>query len=471
MSIRTLLIPANRRFRVHGTVIQLFVTLCLLSTHAAGQQTQAQAQAQLTTKTLIGQAVSLSNTSYPDVDNAIQRFRNGDVEGAAVFLEKARAKHPKLPPVGIMMAKMQSIARNSAAVRISLERTVIDHPNDPEAYLHLADQAFSSGRTVEAEALFEKAEVLTQQFDENAKRKRSFNIRTLAGRAAVAERWRQWDQAIALLEKWVEIDPENTAARQRYGIVLFRLVKTAEALQQFSKARELNPDSPHPYVLVGKLFAQKRDAESNERAREAFERAYAEEPSGASTAQAYAEWLIQDDKLEKAAQVSADLLKQSPDSLVALILDSVISFMNGKSDKAEKSLLKVLSLDPSNAAATNLMAQLLVERDDTSAKDRALRYAQANAKLFPNSSQSNITLAWVLYKEGRTREAEAALQKGVQGRNFSLDSTYLVAKILSELNQTKAAKRALLQAMNQNGLFIYRKQAEQLLAKLQAESP
>ena len=373
-----------------------FVSLCLYSTYAVGQQTQTQAPAQLTTEALIGEAVSLSNKSYPNVDNAVQRFRDGDVEGATILMEKAKAKHPKLPPVGIMMAKMQAAARNAAAVRIMLERTVIKHPNDPEAYLHLADQAFGGGRTVEAEALFEKAEALTQQFDENAKRKRSFEVRSIAGRARVAERWQQWDPAIELLKKWVEIDPDNAKARQRYGIVLFRLGKSSESFQQFSKARELDATSPHPDVLLGKLYAQKMDAENNEQARESFERAYAEEPANATTAQAYVEWLIQDDQLDKASQVSAKLLKRSPDSVGALIMDSIVSFMNGQSEKAEKSLQKVLSLDPSNATATNLLAQLLIERDDASAKDRALRYAQANAKLFPNSGQLNITLAWVL---------------------------------------------------------------------------
>jgi len=449
-----------------GIAVAVFSLLTLLPSLVSAQQPGTQPLSQLTPKALIGEAVSLSNHGYPDIDNAIQRFRNGDVQGARLFLEKASEKYPALPPAEVTLAKMQALIHNGQAMHILLESAVLKHPDDPEAYLLLADQAFSGGRTTEASALFEKADALNQKFDRNAKRKRNFTIRVLAGQAAVAERRRQREKAAGLLKQWTELAPENATAHQRYGVVLFRLKKTAEAFEQFTKAREIDPNAPHPYVLIGKLSAQE---DAQDKAREAFEKAYSEEKSNTTTAQAYTEWLIQQDQLDKAQQVVGELLKGDPDSISSLILSSIIDQMNGKSKPAEKSLQKVLALDPGNASATNLLAQLLIERDDQPARERALSYAQANVRQFPNNSQSNVTLAWVLYKLGNLQQAQNALNAGIRAGGLSTDSTYMVARFLAEQGKKEHAIQALKQAVNKGGLFIHRKEAEQLLAKLQAE--
>ena len=146
------------------------------------------AWAQLTTEQLIGSAVSLSNKDYPEVDKAIQRFLNSDAKGALEYLNLAKEKYPKLPPTNVTFAKMQMAARNARAVRILLERAVIESPDDPEAYLLLADQAFQGNRITESAALFEFAAPLIESFTENSKRKRNFETALLAGRAAIAER-------------------------------------------------------------------------------------------------------------------------------------------------------------------------------------------------------------------------------------------------------------------------------------------
>jgi predicted Zn-dependent protease len=439
--------------------------LALLPSSVSAQQNNT-ALSRLTTEVLIGQAVSLSNQSYPDIENAIQRFRNSDIQGALLFLEKAAEKHPNLPPVEVTMAKMQTLARNGKAVHALLESAAVKYPSDPEAFLILADQAFAGGRTTEASALFEKANTLNQQFDKNAKRKRSFVIRVLAGRAAVTERRQQWQQAAELLKEWVELDPENTTAHQRYGIVLFRLKKTSEAYEQFVKSREGNSKAPNPDILMGKLYAQEGD---KIQARKVYEKAYAEEKSNMITAQAYAEWLIQDEKLNDAEKIISEVLKQDSESIPSLTISSIISLMNGKSDQAEKTLQKILTFAPSNATAINLLAQLLIERNDQSAQERALSYAQTNARQFPKSSQSNITLAWVYYKQGHLQEAQSALNAGLQRGGLTMDSTYLVARLMAEQGRNEPAIQALTQVVDKNGLFIHRKQAQELLAKLQSE--
>jgi tetratricopeptide (TPR) repeat protein len=420
----------------------------------------------LTVETLIGDAVSLSNQRYPEVEDAIRRFINGDVTGARDYLELAKKKYPKLPPTDLTLAKMFVIVRSGQQARTFLEQTVTDNPNDPEAYLLLADLAFVEGRVTEAHALFEKADGLTQKFTENEKRRNNFAIRVVAGLAAVHERRQQWNEALDLLQKWVAIDPDSAIAHQRLGATLYRLNKPAEALAEFTKARTLDANSNHPQIWLGQLFtADKKIPE----ARKAFETAYAAEPTNENTARAYAEWLIQQSDLDKAQQVATAMRKKTPDSVTAILLDGLVAKMRGQNDAAEEAFVKVLTLEPNNSIATNLLALILSESKDPAELERALGYAQRNAALYNNNTQINITLAWVLYQMGRLSEANQILARGIT--NPTADGAYLIARIMEAQNQPDKAAALLKQVMDQagaGGVFLYRRDADAMLKRLLA---
>jgi Tfp pilus assembly protein PilF len=436
---------------------------------AAGAQPAAQDP--FTVKNLIGDAVSLSNQEYPEVESALQRFKNSDLQGARDYLEQAKQKYPKLPPVDLLLAKLMVFNRNGEQARLLLEQTVTNHPGDPEAYLLLADLAFAEGRTTEAEALFEKASGLVEAFNENEKRKQAFQIRVLAGTSAVHERRQQWDEAISLLTKWTQLDSDSAAAHTRLGITQFRLNKPAEALAEFKKARELDAaTAAHPYIVLGQLFTGQQNIEQ---ARRSFEQAYKEDGKNEATARAYAEWLIQQNELEKAQQVAAAMRKNAPNSIAALMLDGLVAKMRNQPAESEEALTKVLSLDPSNAGATNLLALILSESNDPKQQEKALRYAQMNAERFPTNAQANITLAWILAKLNRTADSDQFLTKAVQAGNLNADSAYLVARILVAKNQKENAAKALEQVLAQagQGMFMYRKEAEALLKELGGTVP
>ncbi|MEQ8835496.1 MAG: hypothetical protein RID07_01685, partial [Lacipirellulaceae bacterium] len=292
-----MLVPSRTVRKLFGSLI-----LCLLAAYSS-----TTAQAQLTTENLIGDAVSLSNRSYPEVEDAIQRFRNKDVEAAQAFLERAKEKYPKLPPTNVTMAKMFIVGRNGKAARLLLEKATVESPNDPEAYLLLADDAFTSGRTTEAAVLFEKAGELNEAFDENAKRKGKFEVRVIAGKAGVAERRQQWETAEKLLRQWIEMDPDSAPGHQRLGVTLYRLDKFDEARSEFKEARELRDDFNHPEIVMGRLFA--RDDKDKE-AKQAYEKAYAADGDNEDTGRAYAEYLLKENNLDEATKVSAKLVKQ-----------------------------------------------------------------------------------------------------------------------------------------------------------------
>ncbi len=443
---------------------------------ATGTSTIAHAQESsaldsLTTKSLIGEAVSLSNRDYPEIEKAIQRFRNSDSRGAFEFLKSATEKYPKLPPAEVIFARMHLVVRNAQALRVAqhwLEMAVSEHPDDPEAYLILADQAFSSGRTAESLALFEYSIPLVEKFSANNKRKGKFRIRILAGRAAVSQRRSRWEEAQQRLQEWVEADPESAIAHQRLGDVLFHLEKHSESLEEFTKAHKLDTKDvvDHPYISIGKLFSK---ADDIEKARKAFEQAYNEDKANEKVAQAYVDWLISQDELESAHAAVKRLREQQPDLKSGLMLDGILSVMQGNRNEAISTMTEILGVDPSNSRATDLLALLLIESEDVADQEKAMRYAQVNSQRFSDNSQVNVTQGWVLFQLGRKNEAQQYLSR-VQQNTLNSDSYFLLAKMMVENNKKDQAIKTLKAIIgNESGLFIFRREAEKFLAEIEAE--
>lgn len=443
-----------------AAVVLLAVGLCgALADHAA---------AQITTKVLIGDAVSDPEGKYPDVDEAIKRFTNRDPLGAQQFLEAALRKNPNLPPVDLLLAKMYIMSGDTASALASLEKTAAENPNDPEPYLILGDQAISSGQTIQADALYAKAKSLINGFQGNEKRKRSFVIRANTGTSLVAERRKDWASAAADLAALLKVDPDNATAHYRLGRDLFMQKKFQEGNAELTKAAQLDKNLPNPGVAGALLYEQ---LDMRNEAKTAFENAVKANRNDVKTLNAYAQWLLTTGNVDQAKKALEIARTADPENLDAQVLSGVAARMKKEMKPAEDYFMNALRLSPSNAAVINQLALLLIEQPDDAKRQRALEFARINAMLQPNASESNITLAWVLYQVGNTRDAEAALRKGLAARNMSPDSSYLVAKILAEQNRPDVAKQFLTEALANNGggLSVLRADAEALKKQLDAQ--
>jgi type IV pilus assembly protein PilF len=424
-------------------------------------------QVPLTPKVLIGDAVE-NPDQYNDISEAITRFNNRDVLSARQFLDNALRQNPKLPPSGVTLAKMYYLTGNAPLGRASLEETVDEYPNDPEVYLILAEQAFANRQTIEADALFDKAIGLIDQFGDNAKRKRNFIIRAHAGRAAINERREKWQDSLEDLKKWVEVDPDNANAHNRLGRGLFMVDQPQQGFDEFKKAYDLDKNLPHPYVTTALMYETKGD---NAKAAQAFERALQTNPKDEQTLLSYSQSLIRDGNLEKADQLLATARQEFPNSLDALLLSGVSAKMAKKNKPSEDYLIQALGISPVNHNVLNQLALLLISQPDDEKRARALQFARVDAQINSTSAEANITLAWVLYQLGQTADANQALQAGIRLGNRNADSTYLLAKMLVDQERSADAKKLLEQAMklDERGIFIHKKEAEELLQSLNRE--
>ncbi|HEX4415667.1 MAG TPA: tetratricopeptide repeat protein [Lacipirellulaceae bacterium] len=422
-------------------------------------------QAQMTTQMLIGDSVSEIGNRYGDVDEAIKRFTNHDVLAARQFLDAAKKKDPNLPPVDMMLAKMYFLAGNVQAGRVSLEKTAMENPEDPEAYLILADQAMQQGRTIDADALYEKGMSIANKFTGNAKRKRNFEIRARSGRAGVAQRRKNWDMAIGDLKALLQVDPDNAAAHYRLGQCMFMQKQFKEGAAEFVAAKKADKNLPEPAVAAALMYDQLK---MNNETQQMFDRAMQTSKTDPATLTAYAQWLIKTGAVDKAEGILAEARKSNAGNLNLLILSGVAAHMQKKLKPAEDFFVEALGIAPANVDVINQLALLLIEQPGQPQRDRALQFATMCAQLNAQSPDAQITLAWVLYQLGRQADAETALRSGLQLGNLSPDSSYLVSKILVDQNKGDTAKQILEAALDNDspGIFIYRKDAQTLLDSL-----
>mgnify|MGYP006272447125 CR=1 FL=1 len=450
--------PSNRSRLGGGRLIATIGSIVMLF---AGE-----APAQVTVQTIIGRAVT-DDTHTAEVNNAITRFRDRDIDGARNVLERVHSEDPKVPPPGVMMASLWLAANQVPAARRDLDVTVATFPEDPEAYLVLADLDFQDRRITEAALLFERATQLTEKFDANAKRKRDFQIRCAAGTAAVCEARGEWDAALAQIEKWVEIDPDSAGARQRLANTLFHLDRADESLAAFREARKLDPAIRQPEMLLASLFDQEKQPE---KARELVVAAVKSAGDDVGVRIGAANWFLVHGDVAAARENADVALELDPKNLEARLVGGTIARVSRDFVTATRFFEEAHAQSPRNYPASDSLALVLAESSDKDDVQRALEIAETNYAMVKDNAQLQIpaasTVAWVYYKLGRMADAEKILAQVAQNNALNADSAYYIARILVDKGEKDEAKRLLEQVTANEAMFANRGAAEELLGTL-----
>jgi tetratricopeptide (TPR) repeat protein len=427
------------------------------------------ARAQVTAKTLIGKAVS-DDAQYKEITNAIARFNDRDIDGCRAILERARNNNEKLPPPGVMMAMLWLNVNQLLPARAELEQTAVKFPADPEPYLMLADLAFQDRRVTDSAVLFDRATQLTAAFEENAKRKRDFEIRCNAGTAAVAEARRQWEAAQKNLTAWIALDPDNAGAHFRLGNVLFRLGKEQEALAQFQEARKLDAKALQPELAIARLHDEDR---KKDLAKKWIDLALKAAPQDPAVLLAASQWYLGQSDLKTAQSIVDKVLSADPKSLDGKIVRGVIARVARDYPTAEKFFNDAHVQSPGNFAASNSLALVLIESDEKESQQRAVEMAEANAARYRENSPQQVnaltTLAWIYYKLGRREDAEKILDQIARNNALTSDGAYYVAKLLADRGEKDRAKKILEEVLTTEAVFATRPDAKDLLETLKGD--
>ena len=401
--------------------------------------------------------------AIPEVTEAVERFKQQDFGGALDLLKKAAGQNADLPPAQIVMAQLFSQANQGNAVRVSLERAVVEAPEDPEAYVIMGDIAMAQGRVTEASLLYDKAQALLANFTKSDRRKAILDARNMSGLAAVAEARGDWETAEKRLTAWQKLDPKNAVCLQRLARARFQQRSPGDALKLLREAATLDENVLTPEAQLARFYHEFGDQKN---AQIWIDGAIKVAPKDVRTRLVAAQWYLETNQLEKASKEAQEATQLDPKSLEAKLFRGVVALFLKDYKSAETYFEQAHLQSPGNFAASNNLALALIEQDDDQKRRRALEYATANARQNPRATEALSTYGWVQYKLGNVDEADRVLQGAAGTGTLSPDTAYYLAVVSAEKGRKEQAVQLLNAALNTTQPFSQRQEAQVLLDQL-----
>ncbi|MDO4549644.1 MAG: tetratricopeptide repeat protein [Planctomycetia bacterium] len=405
----------------------------------------------------------------PEVQEALALFREMKFEEAIKKLDDARSRNMDMAPSQLIMAQWLSLANQPRAVRQAIEQTVTKYPDDPEAYVVLAELNLQNGGITEAELLYGKTREVVQKFNSSNKRKANIIRRYLLGMAQVCAARGKNPEAIKNLTTLLNNDSKNVGAWNLLGMIQFQSENIPETLKAFEKAKELEPKSLVPEARVAMLYHNKN---ARKESQEYMTAALNKAPNDVDVRLVAAQWALQLNSTEAAAKQADSALKIDENSTEAQLVRGIIALHQKDFVTAERNFQKVLATSPSSFPATNNLALALCEQSADPAKlKKAEEYALVNVRMNNPPAEAFSTAAWVLYKKGEYNQALQFLQNAIRLTNGQLspDMGYYLAATYAELNNPdmkKQAKEILTKVLETKQPFYKRSDAEALLKQL-----
>ena len=439
---------------------------------AIGIAMAAGARADLTVKDLTGTAVSEAGPYVTDVQGAIALFGRSDFAGTLRLLEQAKKATPILAPAEVMMATLHFSANQTSAGYAMLEKAMLAAPSDPEPPLMLIEHALVENRLTEAALLMPQVEKLLAGFSENPRRKQNLQSRFYLNGAVVDQSRQNLDAAQAKLEALVKLDTSNATAHQRLGQVYMAKYDQGDAqadklaYEEFKQAANLDTSGLPADLMMAML--------SKDPAKAAVwvEFALKNNPSDPRTEVGATNHYLKAGKLDKAQQHAAQAIMLDKDGFESNLLSGITEQVAGNYAKAVEHLSQAYLLQPTKPSVTNQLAMALLEKGGEENQNRALTFAELNARMHPSNLDVMATLGWINYRLKRMAAADRAFDSVlstplIDGRlNISNDTTFILAYLTAMQRKKNEAAQMLHSILDNKQLFAYRPQAEKLLAEV-----
>lgn len=406
----------------------------------------------------------------PDLQAALERFREGNLGGALEALQKARAANPAMPPAKLMLARLLLNVDQLGIARALLEDVAAEDPTYPATYALFGSIALSEGRLSDAQLNYDQAHSLAPEAGGLSEAERDEIVnQALSGRAAVAERRQRWDTARTVLEELVARRPDDGNALQRLGRSLFQLDQPDEALARFESAVQVDPTLDPPRITMGWLLV---DRGQFDEALAAMREAIRLDPENPAAHLGLATYLLQREQPREALSAVEAALDLAPDSLPAQQLLGAVAHRLDDLARAERQLDAVLAAAPEDVSTANLLALTLADQPDAAKHARAVELAEANLRRAGQNPQTLSTLGWSYYRAGRIDEALEVLQAATSTGQASADTAYYLACVLADKGQIAEAQQLLRSALEAPiGQFTAREKAQAKLKEFESTKP
>jgi tetratricopeptide (TPR) repeat protein len=421
----------------------------------------------------------------PLIEDAGQRLVERKFDEAYKLLQEASAKKPDLPPARLMLARlMMTIREYQPRVRQVLELAIQENPTHPLVYLDNAGFAMNEGRVTDAILNSEKALALAGAGTWTPEQKKDIETKAHAFMASGYEARADWEHARSQLTTLLAKDPKNPQYRFRLAQALFftdPVKKEQDAIAELKQAS--NDDKAKaagdekaltlvsPDVAMAKFWAMKGE---NPNARKYFEQAVKVAPDKERVHIAYADWLMQLNDIPTAKLHVDAAAKIKPSDPEVQKFQGLIDRVQKNLPEAEKIFKQIIAVSPEDNYARNQLALVLADEPT----DEAHRQAKAHAELFVQSTNQKspeawATLGYVQYKLKDVNTALQYLQEALKASNGQLspDMGYYIALCWKDKDEIDKAKAIIKEALAAKGLFVYKREAEDLRDKLDKMPP
>ncbi|MGO8697136.1 MAG: tetratricopeptide repeat protein [Limisphaerales bacterium] len=237
---------------------------------------------------------------------------------------------------------------------------------------------------------------------------------------------RHFDEAIARVKAAIERSPKASEPQTILGEVYLAQAQTNLAETAFSKAIELSPSDPHPYLALAGIYV----------------RAHKE-----------------DQALERLNSLVA-----KTNNISALMQISSIQGQKKHYEAARDALEKLLTVDPKFSPALNDLAYMYAE--NLGNLSRAAELAQQAHDLYPQVPAFSDTLGWILFKQGQFPRALALLQESQEKRPNAPEVTMHLGMVYYMMDNEDLARLYLQRAVDSPSDYPEKETARQSLAFL-----
>jgi len=410
------------------------------------------------------------NPAGYQLEKAVESFEKGQFDQCLRLLQEAKKQQPELSPPRLILARLFLSKNRIAEGRANLERVAVENPNCPNLYVIFGRLASNQGSQTAAELFFEKAAALPAPKTWTMQRKRHLEIQIAEGRAAVAGRRENWKAAYDALSDWLKLEPSNGRARERFARALFKLGETKEAYKELQHAVKDDKTLQSAPLSMGWWYEEEGD---HAMALKWMAYAVKLDPENPKARHACAAVLLRQDKVQQAKSQADIAGRLDPDSSSIKLLRGLIARALGQYRDAEEIFLALYRLSPADFQISNQLALALVEQGEESKQHRALELAEANLRRYADDPKALSTLGWVYYRLGKPAEAEQQLQAAASAGPVGPETSYFLARVLTEQGRTDQAAKArqkLQAAIADTGIFVLRNQARQWLKQQRSDS-
>jgi tetratricopeptide (TPR) repeat protein len=283
----------------------------------------------------------------------------------------------------------------------------------------------------------------------------------------VAENRGNWESVRDALSAALELDSNNSRARQSLGRALYLLGQTEAAGQELERASKTDPAVEPAGVVLGWLACR---AGRQDEAAKWFRDAVEKEAKRVSVRVAYATWLVEQDQVDEARAQATEAMRLDREAPRVRAVLGLIARYSRDYPLAERYFDELHRNSPADFIASNQLVLVLADQENADKHRRALELAQANARQWPDKPDAAASLGWAYFRQGSMDEAEHYLRAASATGQAGADTGYYLARVLREKAKPDELKALLKAAVEAPGIFAYREEARAWLKRLSTKS-